>query len=330
VISATPNSSNLFSPVADTYGVRLALVFGNHFTRGRCPFFERQCWHCDIGAGEGGPFNTQLNKSRLDFFSEHYRSVLPDVAHLVVYNSGSTLNPLELPRDLLGLILAFARSLPRCRAVSFDTREQFVTSGALDVLIRGLRGDQKPRIGLGLETQDDHLRLEVLKKRMLKPLVQAAFRETGRRTGDVGVDINIVVQPPYLTDVFAIAEAVETARFALDTGARWGVPVDINIHPFYVSKIAKRMFPGVSRARQDVTKAAVMEIRRLFLERGAAGQVFIGWQDESHDQDENPLASELATDRLAFAAFNVTQDPMSLAAQDRSSATDAPLPRDHS
>ena len=102
---AIPDARLLFEPVQDGYGTRLALVFGNEAPGGVCPFYGRQCYHCDIGAGEGVQFNTDWNSRRLDFFRRHYADILPRTAHLVVYNSGSVLNPHELSDASLRLIL---------------------------------------------------------------------------------------------------------------------------------------------------------------------------------------------------------------------------------
>ena len=64
-----PDESILFDPVRDTHGRRLALVFGNEFKEGECPFYTaRQCHHCDIGAGEGTQFTPVMNRERLAFF----------------------------------------------------------------------------------------------------------------------------------------------------------------------------------------------------------------------------------------------------------------------
>src|SRR3989344_8871121 len=131
-----PDASILFEPVRDTYGSRLALVFGNEFAKGGCPFYTaKQCHHCDIGAGEGTQFTTGMNKDRLDFFRRHYGDVLRNVEHLVVYNSGSTLNKAEMSRQTLEHIVEYASSLDRCKIVSFDSLEMYVTKDSLDYVV---------------------------------------------------------------------------------------------------------------------------------------------------------------------------------------------------
>ena len=130
--SARPHDRLLFAPTRDRYGVRLALVFGNHAPGGRCPYYTAgQCSYCDIGAGEGAAATLESNRQRLAWFQEHYHEILPEVAHLVLYNSGSLLNPQEMPPELLDAILAWARSLPAVRVVSVDSREGLVTEVAV-------------------------------------------------------------------------------------------------------------------------------------------------------------------------------------------------------
>jgi len=196
--STIPGKSMLFNPVRDTYGSRLALVFGNEFKKGECPFYAaQQCYHCDIGAGEGVQFTPEMNNERLKFFRRHYSQVLPTIEHLVLYNSGSTLNQRELSRDTLAKILDYTSSLEKCKTVSFDSREMYVTEDSLNVIVDRLRGDQKARVILGVESQSDEVRIEKLNKTMTKQGIEKAFAAvgkvaTGKYQGRVGIDVNIV------------------------------------------------------------------------------------------------------------------------------------------
>ena len=125
---AIPYKSILFDPVRDSYGSRLALVFGNEFKSGECPFYTaKQCHHCDIGAGEGTQFTTKMNRDRLDFFRQHYNDVLRNVEHLVVYNSCSTLNKAEMSRETLEHIAECASCLDRCKIISFYSPQIYLS-----------------------------------------------------------------------------------------------------------------------------------------------------------------------------------------------------------
>ena len=135
-LEARPADRLLFAPARDRYGLRLALVFGNQAPGGQCPYYVAgQCRHCDIGAGEGAAVTSELNRQRLAWFQAKYRQGLPEAAHLLLYNSGSVLNPREMPFEVLDEILVWARSLPAVRIVSLETREYAVTE-----LARAARG----------------------------------------------------------------------------------------------------------------------------------------------------------------------------------------------
>jgi len=304
--AAIPDQSLLFEPVKDGYGTRLALVFGNEAPGGVCPFYGRQCYHCDIGAGEGVQFNTELNVSRLAFFRQHYNNVLPDAAHLVIYNSGSVLNQRELSSPSLQTILEFTAGLSACRVVSLDSREAFITTERLDFVLAHLRGDQQPRSILGLETQDDEARLSVLNKKILRSNVEAAFHNVGQYHGRVGMDINIVFASPPFRNGQAVVEAEATARYILELAERHGAPVDFNLHPYYPSRIGRERFPNHPRADLTAALDAAQSIRLAAGQSTVSSKVFIGWQDEEHDQEPSSRTGELSRYRELFSGFNVS------------------------
>jgi hypothetical protein len=301
---AIPDPRLLFEAVRDSYGLRLALVFGNEAPSGVCPFYGKQCYHCDIGAGEGVRFDPSLNRERLDWFRRHYAALLPRVAHLVVYNSGSVLNPRELSDSSLQTILAFAASLPECRVISLDSREGFITTARLDFVLGHLRPGQQLRPILGLETQDENARLEVLRKKMARSAIEAVFRALGRHAGRIGLDVNIVFAPPPFQGPAARAEAVATANFALELSQPRQIPVDFNLHPYYPSQIGRQRFPDHPRADLDAALETARTIRALTARIGMESRVFIGWQDEGHDQEPSLRSAELTRRRQAFDHFN--------------------------
>lgn len=305
--AAIPDERLLFEPVQDNYGTRLALVFGNEAPGGACPFYGRQCYHCDIGSGEGVRFNPDLNARRLAFFRGHYALTLPRAVHLVLYNSGSVLNPHELSGPSLRAILECAAGLPKCRVVSLDSREAYITTQRVDFVLEHLRGDQQPRPILGLETQDDAARLSVMNKKILRRNVEAAFRAVGHYAGRVGMDINIVFAPPPFQGRQAVAEAEATARYALELAKRHGAPVDFNLHPYYPSRIGRERFPGHPRAGLDEALDAAQRIRRVAARSGQDAKVFIGWQDEAHDQEPALRNAELSRYRELVARFNASR-----------------------
>ena len=82
---------------------------------GICPYYAGSCaYHCDIGAGEGAAFDLATNRRRLAWFARLLSSDSSiRSSHLVIYNSGSVLNP---RRDAAGPSRRDRHALPdRCR-----------------------------------------------------------------------------------------------------------------------------------------------------------------------------------------------------------------------
>ena len=307
-IRSAPDSAFLFKPVCDIYGKRLALVFGNEFTNGECPFYTaRQCSHCDIGAGEGKRFSFDLNAERLEFFKQYYMDVLPSVAHLVIYNSGSVLNLKEMSRDTLKNILTYASSLSNCRVISLDSREQFITNNSLEYLLANIRADQEPRVILGVESQSDEIRIGKLNKRMTKKDIELVFSVIGKYQGKIGVDVNIVFQAPELRGRAAIQDSINTLTYGLELGKKYDVSVDFNFHPYYPSKKSKEMYHLHPRANLQDAKTTLVKMKQEIDRFDHTSHIFVGWQDESHDQEQTTKQSELVREIDVFDNFNFSQ-----------------------
>jgi len=311
-LSAAPPSEHLFEPLRDVYGWRLALVFKNHSPDGLCPWFRAgRCHHCDIGGGEGGAGDLEQNRARLRWFEQRYQDALPKLAHLVLYDSGSVLSPKELPGEFLDEVCSWARALPSLEVVSLDTREPFVRAARLVSLAELLGPSRSVRPILGLETADDALRA-LIDKRMPRSAVLRVFDEIAQAdagSARVGLDVNVVVGGPGTTDATAVADAVGTARFAWEQGASRGISVDLNLHPYYPSVRGLARFPDHPRCSPEVALESLCALADLHSELGADGNLFVGWQDEGHDQEQDERQRELDRLGAGFDLFNQTQDP---------------------
>ena len=104
--------------------------------------------------------------------------------------------------------------------------------------------------------------------------------------GRIGLDVNIVIAGPGTTEETAVDDAVQTARFALTTGAEHGVNVDLNLHPYYPGARGMARFPGHPRCSLgDNRGAAVARIADAGSIDGGGCTLFIGWNDEGHDRE---------------------------------------------
>ncbi len=313
--SAIPRRELLFEPVRDRYGLRLALVFGNHAPGGICPYYTGElCYHCDIGAGEGAAFDHATNRQRLAWFANHYQQHLASVRHLVLYNSGSILNPREMPPDLLDEILIFVHSLAASRVISLDSREAYIRPESLRRILSIVGAGIMVRPNLGIESADERIRNEVLQKGMLRTTITRVFSDLGTIASEsgkhrVGLDVNIVIAGPGTTNETAVDDAAMTARFALNTGLVHGVSVDLNLHPYYVGSRGSDRFPDHRRCSIATTARAVAKIVEVVRSMGSDSSIFIGWQDEAHDLEQQRRSLEMRRVHSEFDLFNQTNDP---------------------
>jgi hypothetical protein len=300
-------SDLLFQPTKDTYGLRLALSFGNENKGGLCTFYGSQCTHCEIGAGEGQRFDLSMNKARLNFFMTHYSNVFPNVNHLLFYNFGSILNPAEFSRESLKYVLTYAKSLETCSAVSLDSREMYITPANLSFVLENLRENQLPRAILGVETQDDNIRMNLLRKTMSRDSIEKAFKNVGEFGQKVGLDANILFQPPGIVGDAAIGDAIDTAKYCIELSAFYKVLLDLNFHPYYPSAVARNNFPDHSRASIKNALFALECISGLLRKHPIKSQLYIGWQDEGFDTEKDKRKRELDNNLDIFTEFNRSQ-----------------------
>jgi hypothetical protein len=312
--SIRPHPKSLFTPVYDRRGLRLAIVLGNEALSGMCPHAARNnCYHCDIGLGEGRRFDSAMNLARFRWIQGHFSSIWPSVAHLVVYNSGSVLNRSELAPEILTVVLDFARSLPELRVVSLESREAFVTPEVVSKLAADLGAGREVRVILGIESADDRIRNKLLRKQMPRLAIERAVRaistvrevivSKGNKAALPGLTTNVIVGGPGTTLRSIVRDAVQTSMYSLILAQAYGLPLDLNLHPYYASKRSTARFPDHSRPSLQALVDAICSVAQSV---GNNASVFVGLEDEGHDQDPWDKTEQVARFARAVDYFNRT------------------------
>lgn len=305
--SAIPKKNNLFSPVWDEKGPRQALVFVNEI--GECPFYTRkECNFCDIGAGEGYEGTKEINEQRFGFLRGYHgldRIGETAIKHLIVYNSGSTLSRKEFGESL-EVVLGLASQLPHVECISLDSRELYVNERSLEAAVSSIKYYQQIRIILGVEVGDENVRMKTLEKCMSDEKMKAMFSRIkdynaklpdGRKK--VGVDVNVLFGAPGIED--PVKDAVQLERYVESISG--GVEVDYNFHAFYQSEVSRQKHPDHQRADPKQAIEAIKQMKQL-----TKGMIFVGWQDEGHDQQSVERSRELELFQQKFSAFNISQN----------------------
>jgi len=241
-----PNKEMLFDVREDLFGKRLPLIFGNE--NGICPFYG-QCKFCVIGSGEKDEngkiikFNPLINKKRLEAFRRYYGGILDKINHLVIYNSGSTMNEREMSTNTLNEIIKFANSLPNLKAISFDTRPEFVNENKIKKLSESFN-NKEVYFTIGLEAGDRKLRHWVLGKTIKEEDIENLL-ELSKNYSNVGLELNIMYKHPGVRNrEEAFEDAKKIIDYGLNLSEKFKKPVLFNFHPFCHNIKTSFLFEG--------------------------------------------------------------------------------------
>ena len=171
------------------------------------------CGHL-AGTTQGEAVAPELFKRQ--FLGELRRHGMGRFPMLCVYNSGSLLNPTELPVEARHEIFEAVGSMREVQCLVIESRPEFVTTEVLEE-IEYFLGKKRVEIGVGLESSSDVVRDLCLNK----GFSAADFRAVASRCGDSKVKLlaYVLIKPPFLLEREAFQDAVESARFAFEAGA---------------------------------------------------------------------------------------------------------------
>ena len=232
----------------------------------------------------------------------------------MLYNSGSILNPLEMPSGICST--RSLRSPVRSRPFP-SSRSIHASPLSSQTALRRILWAAPAKVGDPSDTWhrivDDRIRNDVLRKGMPRTAIDRVFDDLRRLSVEfgpsrIGLDVNIVIGGPGTNHETAIDDAVSTARFALTKGAEHGIHVDLNLHPYYPGARGLARFPDHPRCSLATTVEVGTRIADLVRSVKAATAIFIGWNDEGHDTDRRERAMEIAKAGAAFDRFNQTND----------------------
>jgi len=153
---------------------------------------------------------------------------LSGIRIISLYNSGSMLNPEEVPPDALALILRDIREFAPIRKVVLETRAEYVRRDAITGLLRELGPGKTISAAIGLETADDRTRELCLNKGCLLDDIARAVSSV---KGLAEVQLYVLLGIPFLTEAETVEDTVRSLECARDLGAD-----EIHIEPLTVQR----------------------------------------------------------------------------------------------
>jgi radical SAM enzyme (TIGR01210 family) len=127
-----------------------------------------------------------------------------------LYNSGSMLDPQEVPPRVLARVVEVFGDLPM---LTVETRAEHVTRDRVQAL-----GDtSRVEVAIGMESSCD----SVLEGSINKGMTMSDFREAAKAIRGAGAALRayVLLKPPFLTEAEAIDDAMEAVRDAVSAGA---------------------------------------------------------------------------------------------------------------
>lgn len=236
---------------------------------------------------------------------------LADVVEVDLFNSGSFLCDAEIPPAVRSHVLA-ALGRSRVRRVLIEARPEYVTRDRVDAAC-ALVGDQRLEVGIGLESADDRVREQLVRKGFGKREFEQAAAVLAQARARLLV--YLLLKPLGLDERAAIEDAVASARYAFDLVRRLGLPARVALQPVFVA-------PGTALERaylagqyQSPSLWSVIEaVQRI----APLGELLIGTSDEGLQPQRAPRGCDRCTLRLraALVEFNRTHELTPLAALD--------------
>jgi hypothetical protein len=151
-----------------------------------------------------------------------------DVEVVSVYNSGSMLNPHEIPPDALFGICRKISDMAKFRKVVFETRPEFVKPEYISEIKKCLGAGITLTLAMGLETADDTIRELCINKGCTTSEIGQAV-ETAHRFGET--QLYVLYGIPFLTESEAVEDTVAALKKAKSLNAD-----EIHIEPMTIQR----------------------------------------------------------------------------------------------
>lgn len=138
-----------------------------------------------------------------------------DVENITVFNGGSFLTDHEIPPEVRKHIYRRFAEHPTASELMVESRPEFVRDDVLDEALRVI-SEKKLMVGIGLESIDDHIRNNVLKKYIGRTSFLAAIKRLQHRGARTFV--YAFLGAPGLSEREAYHDAQQTIQFLVNLG----------------------------------------------------------------------------------------------------------------
>jgi radical SAM enzyme (TIGR01210 family) len=274
------------------------------YTR-RCAY---QCSFCTL------PLTSALTdvsfadiRRQLDLAMAFAHSTTDEIRQVSLCNEGSMLDASTVPREQLEYLVRSCCALPGVQDIVLETRPEFATESLVDDLLRWA-APAGVTLKIGLESADEHIRQNILRKRMDLAQFESVVRMLARK--DVGLATYVLVKAdPTHTDAQGRADAVATCGY-LKALCRGGRPkLTLRVNPMYR---AAGSWWAKQADKAGWTPPSIFDVAEVM--RAALAddvRVFAGLSEEGQATEDGHYEARADFERWAYDAmtrFNWTGD----------------------
>ncbi|MFH1224661.1 MAG: hypothetical protein V1676_02550 [Candidatus Diapherotrites archaeon] len=242
-------------------------------------------------------------KAQLWWAIEGVLSEDKNINQLDLLTLGSFYNDREISPEFRDFAMREISRLPRIKKVVIESRAEYVTKEKLQKS-KELLGDKILEFSIGLESSDDYIRNSIIKK----GLSRNALENCLGLCAETGLDFMayILIKPPYVSEKYAILDAVNSANFIFDTAKRQGVNARVSLEPVFIPENAPIEQLYFRNEYKVPNLWSVIEVVKRLAGRGC---IFVGLSDENLSKDRLTGSCEKCREKLcsAIERFNETQ-----------------------
>jgi len=222
-------------------------------------------------------------------------------------NEGSVLDHHRFPISSLHHLLDRASAMAGLEVLSVETRPEYLRRDRLED-IRARTSAPVIDLAVGFETQDDHIRQTVLRKKISRHVMA----DRVALLGDLGMRLTsyILVKPaPGMSEEAGVAEAIATMEYLGNLCRSYGVPFVVYLTPTYIAEgsyLHRTTEPG------DWAPPTIQSIARVVVAGHRLGlPVYTGLWSEDMADDGGDFRSREGYDpelRRALVQYNKNPD----------------------
>jgi radical SAM enzyme (TIGR01210 family) len=248
---------------------------------------------------------TEQYRAQLEAALRAQGDALETIAQLDLYNSGSFFEDSEVsPLARTALLALACERMPSLKRIVVESRPELISEERLDDCLSVLGPSVQLEVAIGLESIDETIREQKIKKGFSLAAFERACRRLASRS--VGVLAYLLLKPIDTSEREAIADVIASGRYLSQLATTLRVPLRVALEPTFVvegTPLHQAFLRGHYRPPSLWSVVAVVKALAPLLPLEA------GLSAEGLPTDQRPAGCPCCTTQLreALAAFNRTQ-----------------------